>query len=97
MIVLPVLDKRENLLQMMDKLNEEVEELEEAVLNYKAYGNKKIDNLIEETFDVMQVVVGILDKLQNEENVQLDKSSQEHLLKIINRGWLIKRVLNIKE
>jgi len=96
-IVLPVLDKNENFLQMMDKLNEEVEELEEAILNYQANGRKELDHLIEEIFDVIQVAVGMLDKLKNEEGVKLDEKSQEHLVKIINRSWLIKKVLNIRE
>ena len=63
----------------INKLNEEVEEIIEAINNLDE------ENIIEEFYDVIQVMVNILNKLQliDELNNGLDK----HIKKIQKRNW----------
>ena len=89
-VIIPVLQKEESFTDMIIKMKEEVEELERAVMK----GDK--ENITEESYDVIQVAVGFLDKLKNELGVDIAKSSQDHLIKLHNRGWIIKRVLEIR-
>ncbi|AUM91536.1 MazG nucleotide pyrophosphohydrolase domain-containing protein [Clostridium botulinum] len=87
---LMILDKNETLKQEREKLLEESLELMNAITSYD------IENTIEETLDVMQVCIGILDTLQKEENIDLEKELNKHNSKLLGRGWKSKGKINIK-
>lgn len=78
---LMILDKNETLKQEREKLLEESIELMNAITSYD------IENTIEETLDVIQVCIGILDTLQKEENIDLEKEINKHNRKLLERGW----------
>ncbi|WP_425447762.1 hypothetical protein [Dethiothermospora halolimnae] len=97
-MLIPVLKKNESLMDMIDKLREEVNELDQAINLYEAYGTlRELENVIEESFDVQQVLTGIFDKLATDEKVDLRKASHDHLVKMINRGWNVKKILIVEE
>lgn len=87
---LMILDKNETLKQEREKLLEESLELMNAITSYD------IENTIEETLDVMQVCIGILDTLEKEENIDLEKELNRHNRKLLGRGWKNKGKINIK-
>jgi NTP pyrophosphatase (non-canonical NTP hydrolase) len=75
--------KNNNKLEMaffMDKLKEEFREV------IKAYKNKDDDNFLEEIFDVLQVVVDILARLELNE-IGLQKAIEMHNAKLKSRGF----------
>lgn len=87
----PVLDTSEIKFEVeLDKLNEETEELLEAVMKYKDNEVITIDNVIEESCDVIQVVINILYRLGllkfMPEGVEIHKE------KLKSRGWKFEEV-----
>ncbi|HDK7158949.1 TPA: nucleotide pyrophosphohydrolase [Clostridium botulinum] len=87
---LMILDKNETLKQEREKLLEESLELMNAITSYD------IENTIEETLDVMQVCVGILDTIEKQENIDLNKEINRHNRKLLKRGWKTKGNIYIK-
>ncbi|MBY6846756.1 nucleotide pyrophosphohydrolase [Clostridium botulinum] len=87
---LMILDKNETLKQEREKLLEESLELMNAITSYD------IENTIEETLDVMQVCIGILDTIEKQEDIDLEKELNRHNRKLLDRGWKSKGKINIK-
>ncbi|EJP6471396.1 nucleotide pyrophosphohydrolase [Clostridium botulinum] len=87
---LMILDKNETLKQEREKLLEESLELMNAITSYD------IENTIEETLDVIQVCIGILDTLGKEENIDLEKELNRHNRKLLKRGWKFKGKIVLK-
>lgn len=87
---LMILDKNETLKQEREKLLEESIELMNAITLYD------IENTIEETLDVIQVCIGILDTIKKQENIELNKEINKHNRKLLKRGWNFKGKVNIK-
>lgn len=83
----PILDTRNYEFQEeLDKLKEETEELLVAIDKYK--GKEEIiliDELIEESYDVIQVVVNILYRLGLLEF--MSEGLEKHIEKLKKRGW----------
>lgn len=74
----------------LDKLKEETEELLGAAIKYKTNEIVTIDNVIEESYDVIQVVVNIIDKLELTDYMQ--EGLEKHIEKLKGRGWKFKEV-----
>ncbi|KGG81076.1 hypothetical protein Y919_02625 [Caloranaerobacter azorensis H53214] len=96
-MILPVLDKKEDWAQHQQKLMEEFKELSLALATTNIYGEESIENIVEEALDVIQVCIGILDRV-NENNPRILKNKlQHHVVKLANRGWKFKEVLRVVE
>lgn len=89
MINIPILVKNDGWRQHGDKLMEEANELAKAIDN-----NDK-ENLVEELFDVAEVLIGIADKL-NDEGIGLTEGCFKHRSKLIKRGWKTKGIVRVK-
>ncbi|MFR2207534.1 MAG: hypothetical protein ACLS59_08355 [Clostridia bacterium] len=74
----------------LDKLKEETEELLGAAIKYKTNEIVTIDNVIEESYDVIQVVVNIIDRLGLMDYMQ--EGLEKHIEKLKGRGWEFKEV-----
>lgn len=72
----------------LDKLKEEYEELQEAI--------KEKDNIhvAEEAFDVIQVILRVLELL-SKDGLSIEQLSNRHNKKLVNRGWTHKKLLRI--
>lgn len=93
---IPILKKQESYSDMKAKLEEEVDELKEAITNYVVYGKpNNAEEVCEETFDVIQVCIGILDSLEKC-GTNIDEASMNHLLKLISRHWDIKKMMKVE-
>ena len=78
----PVLDITHiSLATEVDKLKEETHEFINAV------SNNDEDNMIEEFFDVIQVMINILHRYDI--TYKLEDGLQEHIEKLASRGWNI--------
>lgn len=90
-MLLPVLDKDETWKEHKDKLFEESTELldELTVID--------VGNIVAESFDVIQVCIGILDKAETEHPGITKRISNEHIAKLINKGFRFKSVLRVEE
>jgi NTP pyrophosphatase (non-canonical NTP hydrolase) len=86
---LMVLDKNDNWGLHKAKVYEESLELVEAI--------KEGDNahIAEEALDVIQVAIGILDKLHHEE-IDIQQAVFKHNKKLANRGWDAKAFIKIE-
>lgn len=83
----PILDiSKISLVEEVDKFTEETHEFINAIMNNDE------ENIIEEAFDIIQVVVNILDKC-NITVKDLEKGLEEHTEKMIKRGWKIKKYI----
>lgn len=94
---IPVLVKNESYSKMGDKLEEEYTECQQALLMH--YTQKTQETRAEaagEVLDVIQVCIGILDKLESE-GLNLEEASFEHLKKLINKRWRFKKILEVRE
>lgn len=81
-IQFPILDISEiSLATEVDKLTEETHEF------INALSNNDEDNMIEEFFDVIQVMVNVLYRYQI--TYKLEDGLQEHIEKLKSRGWEI--------
>lgn len=78
----------ETYFNLFNKLVEEVIEVREEMIAYKK------ENLVSETLDVIQVCIGILDKLE-QDGIKIKKEIEKHNLKLLQRGWIYKKVLHI--
>ncbi|MBN3352672.1 hypothetical protein CF087_18770 [Clostridium botulinum] len=72
----------------VDKLQEEVTELKEAVED-----KNNTNHIAEEAWDCLQMCVEILDKLESKHNVNLKASLNKHHKKIKERGWKAKKMV----
>lgn len=87
----PVLDTTEIAFEVeLDKLREETEELIGAAIKYKTNEIVTIDNVIEESYDVIQVVINLIDKLELTDYMQ--EGLEKHIEKLKGRGWKFKEV-----
>lgn len=85
----PILDTSEIEFEIeLEKLKEETEELLGAVIKYKTNEFELIDNVIEEGYDVIQVVVNIIDRLGLIDYMQ--EGLERHIEKLKGRGWKFK-------
>ncbi|EJO5349415.1 hypothetical protein NRP93_003593 [Clostridium botulinum] len=73
---------------LIEKLQEEVTELREAVKN-----KNNIEHKSEEAWDCLQLSVEILDKLEEQDNVNLKTSLNKHHKKLKERGWKAKKII----
>lgn len=97
---LPVLQKDDNWEQHMDKVEEESLELYDAIEALSYYENiteKQLLHIAEETFDNIEVAIGILDKLEQIDKRIVKKANANHIKKLIDRDWKFKTVLEIRE
>lgn len=78
----------ETYFNLFNKLVEEVIEVREEMIAYKK------ENLVSEILDVIQVCIGILDKLE-QDGIKIKKEIEKHNLKLLQRGWIYKKVLHI--
>ena len=82
----PILDITHiSLVEEVDKLKEETHEFINAV------SNNDEDNMIEEFYDVIQVMLNILYKYELTD--KLDDGLQDHIEKLASRGWNIEKYL----
>jgi hypothetical protein len=85
----PILDTSEIGFEIeLEKLKEETEELLGAVIKYKTNEFELIDNVIEESYDVIQVVVNIIDRLGVMD--YMTEGLERHIEKLRRRGWKFK-------
>lgn len=92
---IPILKKDDDWSMHWDKLKEECEELLTEISDRKA-GSKNDGKILEETFDVIQMAVGILDKLEGE-GCNIEKASYSHIGKLVDRCWRFKEILEISK
>ncbi|KRQ86033.1 hypothetical protein ABG79_02165 [Caloramator mitchellensis] len=78
---------------IFNKLVEEVMEIKTEIEAIELEVGEK-EKLIAETLDVIQVCIGLLDKLSHE-GVNIRKAIEKHNLKLLQRGWRYKKVLYI--
>ena len=83
-----IFDYKKNKKYELEKLKEETEELLGAVIKYKTNEFVLIDNVIEEGYDVIQVVVNIIDRLGLIDYMQ--EGLERHIEKLKGRGWKFK-------
>ena len=82
----PILDiSKISLVTEVEKLTEETHEFINAI------SNNDEDNMIEEFFDVVQVMLNILHRYELTDKLQEGLSL--HNKKMVNRGWEIKKYL----
>lgn len=87
----PILDTSEIAFEVeLDKLREETEELIGDAIKYKTNEIVTIDNVIEESYDVIQVVINLIDKLELTDYMQ--EGLEKHIEKLKGRGWKFKEV-----
>ena len=104
---MPILDKEEKFCSMIDKLFEETKEVVGAYLEYARDDNEKeyktqntnkiINEIINETLDVIQVCIGILYKASKIKGINIKDNFKSHMDKLIYRGWKIKGIVNISK
>lgn len=95
----PVLDiSGISITEEYEKFDEETKEFKDALYEYFTYKNSDIDSyeivdkkdhVIEECFDVIQVMWNLIDRI----NITKDKRQEayvKHIEKMIERGWSIK-------
>lgn len=87
----PILDTSEIEFEIeLEKLKEETEELLGAVIKYKTNEFESIDNVVEESYDVIQVVINIIDRLGVMD--YMTEGLEKHIEKLKGRGWKFKEV-----
>lgn len=96
---IPVLKKDESWSEHLKKLNEEVKELADEMeyIDKDLFEEIGYQCIIEEALDVIQVCIGIIDKAETKYHGKLKKASKEHIRKLMERGWTIKKVLQVVE
>ncbi|WP_129600590.1 hypothetical protein [Anaerophilus nitritogenes] len=98
MILIPVLKKDHDWDKHMEKVDEESQELNKAIQEVVSNKDEKsLDHVAEEAFDIIQVAIGILDKVEKESYGIVKKMSGKHYGKLVYRGWRIDKVLRVEE
>lgn len=99
MILIPILRKDHDWDKHREKLQEEIKELDDAIRDLETYGEQQIviEQAIEEAMDVIQVCIGIIYKvLETHREIAIEKI-RGHIVKLINRGWKVAKVLKVEE
>ncbi len=96
---LPVLEKDDNWEQHRDKEEEESVELYNALQEviFEECSEDKLLHIAEESFDVIEVAIGILDKLEQIDKRIVKKANANHIKKLLERGWKFKKLVTIIE
>ncbi|MCX7903257.1 MAG: hypothetical protein N2486_01990 [Caloramator sp.] len=89
-----VLKKDDDNVSILNKLNEEVDELSNELFKSIMDNVNNKEEMAAEALDVIQVCVGLLDKLE-QEGLNIRKAMEKHNLKLLNRGWQYKKVIRI--
>lgn len=89
-----ILEKNDEYIDMFYKLHEEVDELSCELIKLVTEKEETKRKIAEETLDVIQVCIGILDKLEKE-GVNLREEVEKHNMKLLNRGWKYKGVVHL--
>lgn len=94
---MPVLKKDENYNIMQGLLQGETNEVKKAITQYYITGSPKSrDELAGEVLDVVQICIGILDKLEKE-GLDIENATLEHLKKLVSRQiWVIDKMIKIE-
>lgn len=98
-IIIPIFENNGPVSTMIEKLGEEYKELEEAFYSHMTrHNNKTCEDLIEETYDCLQMCIGILMEIKKEMNVDLEKANDIHIAKLVNRQmWTLrKRMVRVR-
>lgn len=97
-MIIPVLKKDETWEKHLDKLLEEVVEVKDEIeyIDKDLFEKVGYKQIAAETLDVIQVCIGILDKIESNYKGTVDEAAHEHLKKLINRGWIIKKILEVR-
>lgn len=86
----PILDTSEiTIKEELSKFDEEVKELKEAIELFTSNGLIPLDDVIEESYDVIQVVINLIYKLGLMDYMQ--EGLEKHIDKLKDRGWKFKR------
>lgn len=86
----PVLDTSDiTFEEEMSKFDEEVKELKEAIELFTSNELIPLDDVIEESYDVIQVVINLIDRLGLMDYMQ--EGLEKHIDKLKDRGWKFKR------
>lgn len=99
---LPVLQKDDSWEEHSNKLFEECKELDKEIWDKsnditERTEEEKSLSIAEETLDVIEVCIGILDKLEQDNKGIVEKANLNHVRKLVERGWQFKAVLEIRE
>ncbi|MDO6353548.1 hypothetical protein Q3V94_02675 [Caloramator sp. CAR-1] len=89
-----ILKKDDTYVSILNKAKEEVDELWEELFKYEIDNIDNKEEIAAETLDVIQVCIGLLDKLETE-GMNIRKAVEKHNLKLLNRGWKYKKVIHI--
>lgn len=101
-IKLPILEKNHGWTTHSEKLNEECVEVMIAIHDLDNEKKEEIKEkvaieLISEVFDVMQICIGIMDKLLKAYPYILKQSTVRHIKKLCSRGWQFKSWVKIEK
>ncbi|AKL96646.1 hypothetical protein CACET_c32020 [Clostridium aceticum] len=105
-VKLPVLEKDDNWIIHIEKLKEESKELTTVVeiLDYIEQHETNIKtpekaaaDAMGEALDVMQVCIGIIEKVMEKHPQILKQVVDQHLTKLSRRGWNFRKMLQIHE
>lgn len=99
-INLPVLEKDHDWKTHRVKLVEESNELFFAIRDLEQGEipeGEAVENLISETLDVLQMCVGVLDKVLENHPRALNEGMKAHIEKLYGRGWKFKKWIQIEE
>lgn len=89
-----ILEKNDEYIDMFYKLHEEVDELSCELIKHVTEKEETKKKIAEETLDVIQVCIGILDKLE-QEGIDIAKEIEKHNMKLLRRGWRYKEVVHL--
>ncbi|GIW49183.1 MAG: hypothetical protein KatS3mg079_659 [Caloramator sp.] len=89
-----ILEKDDSYTDMFSKLHEEVEEVSTEIIKHATEKEDTKEKIAEETLDVIQVCIGILDKLEKE-GIDIAKEIEKHNMKLLRRGWRYKEVVHL--
>ncbi|ABR48554.1 hypothetical protein Amet_2400 [Alkaliphilus metalliredigens QYMF] len=92
-VKMPVLAKDHSWVRHRLKLHEEHDELQQAIFGVK----DNIGHVAAEALDTIQVCIGILDKVEEEVPGMVKKEIFNHNRKLLERGWKVKKVIQITE
>lgn len=96
-IRIPVLKKDDDWENHVDKLLEEAIELIDEIeyIEKDLFEEVSHECIVEEALDVVQVCIGILDKVESEYPGTIKKNIQKHYIKLLQRGWKVKEILKV--
>lgn len=89
-----ILEKNDEYIDMFSKLHEEIEEVSCEIIKHATEKEDTKEKIAEETLDVIQVCIGILDKLE-QEGIDIPNAIEKHNMKLLRRGWRYKEVVHL--